>query len=227
MRYFKYKNINENKNNALTEQYKTLSKREKQTIRKEKMWKTLSYCCSVILFLFCMGVGIFLISSIPKPSDWFLAIFAILGKIFLGLFLLIVSGPITYGLTFPLWKKADSFCLPLMKKEIFAKACWHLRVYYGFCEPFIITKCFDATDQKFRNHDICLFIVHDELRMTADLKNGFLYGERDLGCYVFKKEEITLMKQQNGKHFSVMLKTDDAFFLLGYRAKGFIEKSWI
>ena len=77
-----------------------------------------------------------------------------------------------------------------MKKEIFSKACEHLRRYYKLQEPYVVTKCFTATDKRFQNHDVCIFVVGDELRMTADLTRGFLYGERDLGCYAFKKEEI-------------------------------------
>ncbi|MBE6665116.1 MAG: hypothetical protein E7603_02700 [Ruminococcaceae bacterium] len=226
MRYFKYENTGENKNNALTEQYKTLSKREKQIVRKETTWKMLIKFCSTVIFFFCMMPALRLIRAIPQPTVWFWAIFAIIGKIILGLIFLIISGILTFYLTSPLWKKLRSFSLPTMKKEIFAKACWHLRVYYHFQEPYIITKCFDATDRKFKNHDVCIFFVQDELRITADLKNGFLHGERDLGCYIFEQNEISLSKQQNGKHLSVLLKTDDTFFLLGYRAKSFIEKNF-
>lgn len=74
---------------------------------------------------------------------------------------------------------------------------------------------------------MCLFIVGDELRITTDLVSGFLHGERDLGCYAFKKDEITLTKLENGKHLIAELKSGDAVFLLGYRAKGFIDKNFI
>ena len=114
-----------------------------------------------------------------------------------------------------------------MKKEIFSKACAHLRNYYNLQKPYIVTKCFNATDKKFQNHDVCLFIVGDELRLTADLAHGFLYGERDLGCYALKKEDITLTKLENGKHLIAELKADNQVFLLGYRAKGFIDKNFI
>ena len=36
MQYFKYKNTNKNMSNALKEQYLTLTKDEKRTVRKEK-----------------------------------------------------------------------------------------------------------------------------------------------------------------------------------------------
>ena len=113
-----------------------------------------------------------------------------------------------------------------MKKEIFSKACEHLRDYYKLQEPYIITKCFDATDKKFQNHDVCIFVVGDELRLTTNIVRGFLYGERDLGCYAFKQEEITLSKQKNGDRLVAELRADNTIFLLGYRAKGFINKNF-
>ena len=227
MRYFKYKNTNKNVNNALKAQYKSLSEDEKRTFRKEKRWKKISIIVSLIIYFLFISVGIYLLKSIPQPSDFLPALFVIIVKVVLGFILTIVGGVITVGLTTPLWKKAESFHVPSMKKAIFSKACRHLRDYYELQEPYIITKCFDATDKKFQNHDVCIFVVRDELRLTTDLVRGFLYGERDLGCYVFKRDEIILSKQQDEKHLIAELKAEDTIFLLGYRAKAFIEKNFI
>ena len=145
-----------------------------------------------------------------------------IGIVFIGFILLIIGAVLTFVLTMPLWKKVGSFNIPSMKKEIFSKACKHLRDYYQLQDPYIITKCFNSTDKKFVNHDVCIFVVGDELRITTDLVQGFLHGERDLGCYAFKKEEITLSKYNDGNHLIAELKADKIVFLLGYRAKGFI-----
>ena len=227
MRYFKYKNTNKNINNALKEQYKTLTEDEKRTFRKEKRWRKFSTIVSMIIYISCIVAGIFLLKSIPVPSAWFLEILVIVGKVIVGFILLIVGGVITVGLTMPLWKKVESFHIPSMKKEIFSKACAHLRDYYQLQEPYIITKCYGATDENFKNHDVCIFVVGNELRITTDLVRGFLHGERDLGCYAFKKEEITLSKQQDRNRLTAELKVGDTIFLLGYRAKGFIDKNFI
>ena len=226
MRYFKYKNTNKHINHALKEQYKTLTEDEKRTFRKEKRWRKFSTILFLVIYLSCIVTGIFLLKLIPLPSAWFLKVLVIVDEVIIGFILLIVSGVITVGLTMPLWKKVESFHLPSMKKEIFSKSCEHLRKYYELQEPYIITKCFDATDKNFQNHDVCIFVVHDELRLTTDLVRGFLHGERDLGCYVFKRDEITILKQQDGKHLIAELKADNTVFLLGYRAKGFIEKEF-
>ena len=214
-------------NNALKEQYKTLTEDEKRTFRREKRWRKFSAIVSFIIYISCIVVGIFLLKSIPAPNAWFIKVLVIIGKVIVGFILLIVGGVITVGLTMPLWKKVESFHIPSMKKEIFSKACGHLREYYELQEPYIITKCFIATDKKFENHDVCIFVFGDELRITTDLVRGFLHGERDLGCYAFKKEEITLSKQNVGNHLIAELKANNTVFLLGYRAKGFIDKSFL
>lgn len=227
MRYFKYKNTNKNINNALKEQYKTLTEDEKRTFRKEKCWRKFSTIVTLIVYFSCIVTGVFLLKTIPLPYDWVLKLFVVIGKVFIAFILLIASGVLTVGLTMPLWKKVKSFHIPLMKKEIFSKACGHLRDYYELQEPYIITKCFDATDKKFQNHDVCIFVVGDELRLTTDIVRGFLHGERDLGCYAFKQGEITLSKLKNGNHLVAELRADNAVFLLGYRARGFINKNFI
>ena len=227
MRYFRYKNTDKNVNNALKEQYKTLTEDEKRTFRNEKCWRRFSTIVAFTIFISCIVTEIFLLKSIPVPDDKFLEALVIVGKVIVWFIMLIASGGLTAVLTAPLWKKVKSFHIPSMKKEIFSKACKHLRDYYQLQEPYIITKCFDATDKKFQNHDVCIFVVGDELRITTDLIRGFLHGERDLGCYAFKQEDITLLKRKNGNHLVAELKTDNTVFLLGYRAKGFIDNFFI
>ena len=227
MRYYKYKNTDKNINNALKEQYKTLTEDEKRTFRREKRWRKFSTIVSLVIYISLVVTGIFLLKSIPLPSAWFLEILVIVGEVIIGFILLIASGVLTAALTMPLWKKVESFHIPSIKKDIFSKACKHLRDYYQLQEPYLITKCFDSTDKKFENHDVCIFVVGDELRITTDLVRGFLHGERDLGCYAFKKEEITLSKQNVGNHLIAELTANNIVFLLGYRAKGFIDKSFL
>ncbi len=227
MRYFKYKKTDKNIKIAFKEQYKTLTEEEKRTVRREKVWRKISEIISAVFFFACMVMGIFALKQIPIPENWFLEILVIIGVVLLGIILLVISGVVSLGLTMPLWKKVDSFHLPTMKKEIFSKACGHLREYYGLQEPYIVTKCFDATEEAFKNHDVCIFVINDELRITTDLVKGFLHGERDLGCYALTCDEITISKRQEGKRLIAELKAKDITFLLGYRAKGFIEKNFI
>lgn len=160
----------------MKEQYESLTADEKRTVRKEKRLRKFSTIITFLVFFSCMFLGIYLITLIPIPDWWLWEIIVIIGEIILGSLLLYVSGIITFGLTSPLWKKLESFHLPSMKKVIFSKACSHLRDYYELQEPYIVTKCFESTDKSFSNHDVCIFVVRDELRITADLIRGFLYG---------------------------------------------------
>ena len=229
MRYFRYKNTEKNINNALKEQYKTLTEDEKRMFNREKRWRKFSTVVFFVIYIALISAGILLLNliSIPMPNAWFLKALFGLGKVIAGFVLLIVCGIITTALTVPLWKKVESFHIPSIKKEIFSKACRHLREYYELQEPYITTKCFDSTDKKFQNHDVCIFVVRGELRLTTDLFRGFLHGEKDLGCYAFKRSEITISKQQDGNRLIAELKAGNTIFVLGYRAKVFIEKEFI
>ena len=227
MRYFKYKNTKKNKLNALREQYLTLTKDEKSIIIKEKLWSICSSIIAFIFFFFCIFASFYLLKTLPNPRSKWLKILVVLGKIIIEFILLIISGFLTYGITYPLWKKVESFNIPPIKKEIFSKACAHLRDYYGLQESYVVTKCYEATDANFKNHDVCIFVVNDELRITTDLIRGFLHGQRDLGCYAFKKDEIIISKKCENNLLILELKAKDTLFLLGYRAKRFIINSFL
>ena len=226
MRYFKYKDTNKIINIALKEQYKTATKDERCTLLKEKIWRKFSTIVFFTIYISCIVAGIYLFNSIPYPSGLLFELLVIIGNVIVTFILLIVGFILAAILTTPLWNKVESFHIPSMKRKIISKACEHLRDYYELQEPYIITKCFDATNKIFKNHDVCIFVVGDELRLTTDIVHGFLYEERDLGCYAFKRDEITLSKQQNGNHLIAELKSDNAIFLLGYRAKRFIEENF-
>lgn len=227
MRYFKYKNTDKNLSHALKAQYQSLTAEEKRTFRREKRWRWMHNALFYLIFFTVLGCFVWMLKAMPLPEHWLLRLLAILCGIILALFLCVLSGALALWMTTPLRKKADSFHIPSMKKKFFSEACHHLREYYGLEEPYQLTKCFEATDRSFINHDVCIFSVGEELRITTDLVNGFLHGQRDLGCYAFGRDEIILNKQRRGDQLILELIAGDAVFLLGYRAKGFIEKNFL
>ena len=152
--------------------------------------------CGLFMFFACFGGCIKLITLIPVPKNIALQILYCFGVLLLGFASVFISVGLTFLAALPFSKMAGKYTMPEMKRKIFSEACSHLRAYYGLQEPYILTKCFDSSDQNFVNHDVCIFVAGGELRITADLKNGFLYGERDLGCYAFGAEEISLFKKQ-------------------------------
>lgn len=227
MRYFRYINTGKNPNNTFIEQYKALNTREKRIARKGKKWRKISTAVSYIILIIVISAGLFLLKLLPQPNGWIYKILVGIAKLVAGFAIFVVAGMVTIESTKGLWRKAESYHVPTMKKEIITKACGYLRDYYGLQEPYIITKCFDAEDKKFRNHDVCIFVVEDELRITTDLIHGFLYEKRDLGCYAFTEQEIVLSKRLCEKHLMCEIKTGETTFLLGYRAKRFIEKNFL
>lgn len=227
LRYFiRYKYTNKISKNAQKEQYKTLSDSDKRIYRKKRRWQRFSTFFVYLIFTPFAAAGVLLFLCVPSPDEWFWKLLVVIAKLLACIFFLIVGVVLVDKLTSGLWKKVDSFRLPDMKKDIPAKACSHLRNCYGLREPYIITKCFDATDKKFKNHDVCIFVVGDELRITADLVHGFLHSNRDLGCYAFKEHEIALTKRLWNERPAAELSAGETSFLLGYRAKGFIEKNF-
>ena len=225
MKYFKYAKTDKTLHSALKAQYKALTDGEKQIHRRAKMWQRILNILAFLIYFTFMVAVVMGLKSIPAPKELFFRILSTTGKIIVGFFLSILGGVLAILLTTPVLKKLESCQIPAMKKDIFSKACSHLREYYGIQKSYLLTKCFDSTDRKFRDHDVCIFIVDSELRITTDLVNGFLYGERDLGCYAFNAEEITLKKQIYNNRLAVELRSGDTVFLLGYRAMGYIRQN--
>lgn len=128
----------------------------------------------------------------------------------------------------PLWGPRESGIRKKekeLRQETLERACRHLREFYGFQEPCVVTKCYDSSDKRFKDHDICLFVAERELRLTTNLLHGFLDMRRDLGCYAFRPEEIQLSDSRAGERQAVELRCGEVTFLLGQRARSFVEKN--
>ncbi len=226
MRYFKYKGSQTTENIAFREEYKAFIKNEKKLIRRRERANGIGCGLSLIVSCGCGGFIIYALTCIPKPEgSVFLTIVHILGIIILSFVAMVISIVIGVLTAAPIWnwagKKINS------RERLLLKACEHLREYYGLQEPCIVTKCYGASDKKFKNHDVCIFVVGDELRITTNLQNGFVHREKDLGCHAFLRDEISLTKIEGEKFLMAELKAGETVFLLGYRAKGFIEKNFL
>lgn len=224
MRFFKYKNLNVAENNARIARYAELQKDEKRRIRKEWFLKKLALISFFIVSIPCIILGFVALKSIPVSENVFLAVLEYIGLGIAGIILVtgcVFIGGIVCWLIYP-----ESTDQPLFKRNILSKACAHLREYYGLGEPYLVTKCYKSSDENFNDHDVCIFVEDKELRITANLQYGFLHGERDLGCYAFKPDEISLIQITEEKLSITELKCGETFFRLGRRAKSFIEKNF-
>ncbi len=226
MRYFKYYDTSKTEKAALKKQYAELTKEEQRIARKEKTQRIIGISVFAIVAAVCFVASLLVILEIPEPKNLFLNILINIGKSLITLIAVIISLIIGALAASPIFKIADSKH-KTMKKQILSEACLHLREYYKLGEPCIVTKCYESSDKKFTNHDVCIFVVEDELRITVNLLHGFFNGENDLGCYVFKRDEISVTKKQGEKLLIAELKAGDMVFLLGYRAKRFIENNFI
>ena len=226
MRYFRYKGPKTTEDPILREEYKKFIENEKKLMRRCDRAEGIG--CGLVLLVTgaCLSFSIWGLTQIPQPEgNAFLIIAYILGIVVLGFGMAVISlaiGGLTAATIFN-WvgKKRNS------RERILLKACEHLREYYGLQEPCIVTKCYESSDKKFKNHDVCIFVADEELRITTNLKNGFIHSEKDLGCHAFLRDEISLTKIEGEKFLMAELKAGETTFLLGYRAKGFIEKNFL
>lgn len=225
MRYFKYKGLQTTEKVALREQYKALTKEEKRLVRKDRFLNTLGNVVFYTIFIVSFGCCFWGLKQIPVPENLFEIIMCHIGKFILGAVALFLCIIISAFVALPIFSNNEG--KQLIYQKFLAKACEHLREYYGLQEPCIVTKCYDASDKKFKNHDVCIFVVGDELRITTNLKHGFFYEERDLGCHAFLRDEVTIDKIEGEKFLIAELRAGETTFLLGYRAKGFIEKNFL
>lgn len=232
MHYFKYKNVNKCEKSTLKKHYSSLIKDEKSALNKKRLYSRLATVVGVSSFIVTIFCGNLLITRfMPKTENIILGVLLGFGLAILEIALGIASILIGFWLSRPLSKLSDNYCISKVRSNLFSEGCQHLRDYYKLTSPYILTKCYECSDERFINHDVCIFVVNDELRITSDKIKGFFHGERDLGCYAFSREEIKMKRRDFGKLLAVELRVndsvdDDVVFLLGYRAKGFIERNF-
>ena len=225
MRYFKCDTLKQ-KDRKMVYQDVELTDEEKKSDRQGKFLNFLGTLLFFVVFVAVFIGSLFLIVRIPTSNNPFLFILVVGAMFILGIGALVVSVLLGSFISSPIYKMAQEK-LVIHKRNCFDKSLIFLQEYYDWTEPCIVTKCYDSSDKKFKNRDVCLFVFNNELRITADLKHGFSIRENDLGCYAFNVDEFSLEQIQGEKFLITKLKSEDLVFHLGRRAKGFIEKRFI
>lgn len=224
MRYFKYDGPMADVSD-LKQHYAGLSAKE-QARRRRSLWlHRLGTVVFWLVFLAAFAGSVLLIRKIEPVSDSVLDVilYPIL-SIGLGFFALILSAILGAVAATPFWNKSAANEKEL-RQQLLNQACRELRQFYELQEPFLVTKCYLASDRRFDRHDVCLFLVDGKLRLTANLHYGFFDPRRDLGCYEFDLCEISLHPGRHKDRQAVELRAGETTFLLGLRAKTFIESS--
>ena len=225
MRYFKCDTLKQ-EDRKIVYQDVELTDEEKKSDRQGKFLNFLGTLFFFVVFVAVFIGSMFFIVRIPTSNNPFLFILVVVAMFILGIGALLMSVLIGSFVSSPIYKKAQAK-LAIHKRIYFDKALISLREYYDWTEPCIVTKCYDSSDKKFKNRDVCIFLVDDELRITADLRHGFSIRENDPGCYTFKVNEFSLEQVQDEKLLITKFKSEDLVFDLGRRAKDFIEKRFI
>ena len=223
MRYFRYDRLAADVSD-LKQHCAGLSAKE-QARRRRFLWlHRLGTVVFWLLFLASFIGFVLLIRKIEPVSDSVLdAILHTILSVCLGFFALILSAALGALAAAPLWGRNEAIEKDL-RLTLLRRATQELRQFYGFQEPFLVTKCYRASDRRFNRHDVCLFLVDGKLRLTVNLHYGFFDLRRDLGCYEFDFSEIELLPGRYKEREAVELRFGEITFLLGQRAKTFIEK---
>lgn len=222
MRYFKCKDPEANvpKITILPE----LTEQEKKDQRQSKF---LNVIASILFFFvwfasFACLVLLAVEFIPPNPKNPLVIVLCAVGLliyVFVAFTISFIAGVLVSS---PIFEKANKK-YKIHGVNVLSGTCVHLREYYGWQERCIVTKCYESSDKHFNSRDVCIFAVGNELRITANLKHGFSDREKDPGCYAFDIDEISLKLIQGEKFPITELIIGDTVFLLGRRAKAFME----
>lgn len=223
MRYFKYSGATpdfENTKISLKNLAANDQKRHRRAIWLHRLGTVVFWTIFLSVSALLIGVWNFL-----KPTDGFLLseVLFWIGGLLWAFISVCIGGLLGAVSAAPLWAKREK-SKKQFRQQILQDSCAHLREFYDFQEPFAVTKCYESTDRKFSRHDVCLFVVDGELRITANLHYGFFHPEKDLGCYAVQKQEITLQDTLHKDRPAVELSAGDVTFCLSRKAKPFVEQ---
>ena len=191
MRYFRYPHTGKTKRMIKKARFRVLDKNEKKTYALAKVYAFLAFAiCAVILAcLFALidklaGTHDTLLMHIVSAA---LKIISIFIAFFLGAF---IGWPIITKAS--VREEALKKIYEAKRYEVSFEASIHLHKYYGLQEPYTVTKCYDSTDKRFKNKDVCIFECDGEIRLKKELCRTVNLTERDFGCYAFTADEMTL-----------------------------------
>ncbi len=196
---------------------------EKQHKRNER-WHAFGNIVFFAVFVIVFAGAIELLSLIlPKGDNAFDAAFRFFGYGFGGLIGLI-CGIVLGSLASTPFYTFDRRVSKSRMQQVMQKSTEHLRKFYQYQEPCLVTKCYRCSNRKWDRHDVCLYVVGDELRITTNLKYGFFRPEKDLGCYAFQRQEILLIDAMLRDTPAVELQADGVSFILSRNVISFIKK---
>jgi hypothetical protein len=125
-------------------------------------------------------------------------------------------------LLFPYIKLAKKYPrqrLEDIPREVITECNTPLFKFYKIPENFIITKCYDSSNQNLISKDLLIYIYKDRLRIV----NDFTTTIKDFGCYEFDLLETEIKYGKKGELTTAELSSNKLTLSLGKRAKPFIS----
>lgn len=166
-----------------------------------------------ILFVFFLGIMIVLEQNIePVIGKTLYTILVIFVSLILPAFLLLFPYRI-------LEKKYPPQLLETIPRDSIAIINIKLMKYYKITDNYIVTKCFDSSNQLLVEKDVLLFFHKDKLRIV----NDFTSTIKDFGCFEFGLDEIKVMYGKQGDIVTTEIKAEKFYISLGKRAKPYIS----
>lgn len=167
-----------------------------------------------ILLIFFLGLMIVLEQKMePVIGKTLYTIFVIFVS-------LIVPGLLLYFPYRKLEKNYPPQLLETIPRDIIAMINIKLLKYYKIPQNYMVTKCYDCSNQLLVDKDVLLFFHNDKLRIV----NDFTSTIKDFGCYEFGLDELELSYGKREDIVTTEIKTEKFNLSLGKRAKPFIIK---
>jgi hypothetical protein len=195
---------------------------EQKKIRTNQLLSKLLIVAGYIVSISLLVILFSLIRLIPTPEKVLFGILYVIAFVALGLLIIVISSLIFI----PISKLLDklNYNIPTYNREHIASACSDIRKYYGLDNDYLLTKCFKSTNNNFNNHDICIFRVYNEIRITNDIVRGYLKTTSNLGCYSVKFDELEVYKDDYNNKRVTVLKFGNEEFVIGIKAYSYITK---
>ena len=226
MRYFRLENSSFD-NEKIVEQRRKINEQNIKAYRQSVRTSIIVAIVFFVAFIISLAVNISVMKNFPYNGP---SVANFMGKIQMIAFALLSIVFVSIAVSYPIRSKVRRQFGGWVSYKSYhydEETLKPFREFYGFTESCVVTKCYDSSDKVFANRDVCIFVADGELRVCANLKYGFSFREKDLGCYAFKPDEISVNLINENNILITELKSNEVSFRLGRRAKSFIEKDFL
>ena len=214
MRRFKYPFLKRINKKLLRKRINLLDKDERQKYISNRRFRWIFGSLFWVLFSFFLGMMIFLEPKIEP----------VIGKTWYTILVIFVSLILPALLLYFPYHKIEKYypsqSLDTISRETISEVNTKLLIYYHVPENYLVTKCYDCSNNILIDKDIMLFFHSGKLRIV----NDFTSTIKDFGCYEFGLDEFDMSYGNKEDIVTTEIKAKKFNLSLGKRAKPFISK---